>query len=300
MKVFISWSGAKSGAVAKALRDWLPNVIQRLEPWLSAADINPGARWNAEIAAQLDQTSVGVICLTPESLRYHWVSFEAGALAKTLQEKSLVIPYLLDLKGSDVQYPLAQFHWVSASEEGTRRVVETLNGAMPEGQRLSESRLRTAFDHYWPDLKPQLEDIAAQDSEVQPPAPRSTEELLEEILTRMRTLPTEAEIDTMIGRMLPSMIRLASMPLPTDPGQSQPTLTLATGATARPVQALQARARIGPSQLDPAVPTGVTSANLPGLGLNLTQATRGNGTTLLADGPNAAPTVSTEDGGSSE
>jgi len=39
MKVFISWSGQRSAAVADALRYWLPKVIQALEPWMSADDI---------------------------------------------------------------------------------------------------------------------------------------------------------------------------------------------------------------------------------------------------------------------
>ena len=60
MKIFISWSGEPSGAVGKALRDWLPNVIQVLDPWISKSDIDKGTRWSSEIAEQLQASRVGI------------------------------------------------------------------------------------------------------------------------------------------------------------------------------------------------------------------------------------------------
>jgi hypothetical protein len=48
MKVFISWSGAQSKAAAHALKEWLPDVIQNLSPWMSDLDIAAGRRWSPE------------------------------------------------------------------------------------------------------------------------------------------------------------------------------------------------------------------------------------------------------------
>ncbi len=87
MKVFISWSGERSKAVAQAWHDWLPNVIQAVEPWMSETDIAKGARWGMDMARELDETRVGIICLTPENLNAPWILFEAGALSKTLEEE---------------------------------------------------------------------------------------------------------------------------------------------------------------------------------------------------------------------
>jgi hypothetical protein len=66
MRIFVSWSGERSHGVAEALRNWLPHVIQGLQPWLSSNDIDKGARWAADIASHLEESRVGIICLTPE------------------------------------------------------------------------------------------------------------------------------------------------------------------------------------------------------------------------------------------
>ena len=74
MKVFISWSGTLSHRVATLLRDWLPNVLQAVEPWLSSQDIAPGAMWLVEVSAQLEAVEVGIICLTAENLDSSWLT----------------------------------------------------------------------------------------------------------------------------------------------------------------------------------------------------------------------------------
>ena len=51
MKIFVSWSGDFSHAVAKALKDWLPNVIQAVEVFLSSEDIAKGSQWFHELAS---------------------------------------------------------------------------------------------------------------------------------------------------------------------------------------------------------------------------------------------------------
>src|SRR4051812_36786671 len=108
MKVFISWSGEKSGAVAKALRDWLPNVIQAVQPWMSDSDIDQGTLWTIELGSQLQESRIGVICLTSENLTKPSVLFEAGALSNTV-DRSYVCPYLIDLSPSDLTWPLSMF-----------------------------------------------------------------------------------------------------------------------------------------------------------------------------------------------
>ena len=104
MKVFLSWSGGRSRQVAVTLRDWLPNVIQALEPWMSAEDIEKGARWSSDVASELDECKAGILCITPDNIEAPWLLFEAGALSKTI-EKTFVCPYLVGLGLSDLKGP---------------------------------------------------------------------------------------------------------------------------------------------------------------------------------------------------
>jgi hypothetical protein len=69
MKVFISWSGEMSHKVANVLRDWLPYVIQAVDPFVSSGDINKGERWGDVLAEELEDTEFGIICLTPYNVK---------------------------------------------------------------------------------------------------------------------------------------------------------------------------------------------------------------------------------------
>ena len=88
MRVFKSWAKPQSRAVARLLRDWFPFVINAIQPWMSEEDIDKGARWNANIAEELEGSNFGIICLTPENLESSWLNFEAGALSKTVDKHS--------------------------------------------------------------------------------------------------------------------------------------------------------------------------------------------------------------------
>lgn len=182
MKVFISWSGERSQAIANALREWLPNVIQALEPWMSATDIEKGARWSSDIATQLEETSVGIICLTSDNLEAPWIHFEAGALSKTL-EKSFVCPYLFDLEPTDLKGPLVQFQAAKANKQDTRKLLHTINRAQGE-RALAEDKINKAFDVWWDELEKRLKVIPSKQEKQRPK--RAEREILEEILELVR------------------------------------------------------------------------------------------------------------------
>ena len=184
MKVFISWSGDKSKAVAQALHDWLPSVIQEAEPFMSSKDIEPGVRWPTEIPRRLENTTYGIICVTHDNQRNQWLNFEAGALAKAVDE-SRVVPLAIDLKPSDIEPPLGHFQAQEATEDGIRTIVRAINTACE--QSLEDVRVEKVFAKWWPDLSSKFQAI-----EEGTPGPagdtRKDRELLEETLDIVRGL----------------------------------------------------------------------------------------------------------------
>jgi hypothetical protein len=185
MKVFISWSGQRSAAVADAFRYWLPKVIQALEPWMSADDIEKGTRWRSGLASELEQSSIGIICLTRENLDSTWIHFEAGALSKQQQQQNTYVCTLLfGLEPTDVREPLAQFQHTRATKNDLRKLISTINSTLGDS-KLPESELSETFEVWWPKLEERLVQIRELTSQTGPI--RTDRELLEEILNLVRT-----------------------------------------------------------------------------------------------------------------
>jgi hypothetical protein len=190
LKVFISWSGERSHVLAEALYEWLPNVLQAVEPWLSSEDIQKGQRWAAEIGARLAEASFGIFCVTPENVGAAWLNFEAGAISKSITEGS-VATVLLGLRSTDVVGPLAQFQATKTEKEDLRRLVRTINRHL--STPLAESKVDAAFDRWWQELGVAIESASAISAD--PPQPRRDRDLLEEILSVVRVrdrIPTDA------------------------------------------------------------------------------------------------------------
>lgn len=183
MKVFISWSGERSRFVAEALRYWLPKVIQAIQPWMSSSDIEKGTRWRTDIASELEQSSIGIICLTPENLSSTWLHFEAGALSKQ-QQNTYVCTFLYGLEPANVREPLAQFQNTKAQREDVKKLVQTINNVLGES-RLSESEIGESFEVWWPKLDERLKNIPPPVDSLEPQ--RADREILEEILELIRS-----------------------------------------------------------------------------------------------------------------
>ena len=191
MRVFLSWSGRSSRTVAEYLRDWLPSVLQAVKPWMSSEDIGKGARWSGEVSRELEQASVGILCVTRDNQHAPWLQFEAGALSKIV-ESSFVIPYLLDVSPADLSGPLVQFQAAVANELDTLRMVQTINRALGENA-LTTTRVEQFFGRWWPDLEGALARIT--DSTPSSPTVRPDREILEELLGLVRDLSRpEAEV----------------------------------------------------------------------------------------------------------
>jgi len=183
-KVFISWSGELSGKLGEALRKWLPSVLQYVKPYFTPDDIEKGAKWDTDIAHELDEANIGLICLTRENTEKAWIIFEAGALSKSF-EKSRVCTILFNLEPTDLKGPLAGFQTTRFNRVDFRRLIETVNEGAGE-DRLEPRVLEEVFEMWWPKLEGQVNDIMASHVESDPAETRSDRDILVEALELVR------------------------------------------------------------------------------------------------------------------
>ncbi len=189
MKVFISWSGDTSLKVAQQFREWLPGVINSIKPYVSSEDIDKGARWSSDIAKELADSTFGILCVTKDNIDEPWLSFEAGALSKTM-EKSYVTPFLFDIKRSEVHGPILQFQSTIFEKEDIKKMVKTLNKACDENG-LTDNLFDRSFDVWYPTLEKKLNEIKRNiPTEVEETSTKNTShssiKILEEILELSR------------------------------------------------------------------------------------------------------------------
>jgi hypothetical protein len=183
MKVFISWSGERSLALAQTLHDWIPLVLHNVEPWLSETDIEAGDRWAEVAAKELADSNFGIICVTRENVGSPWVLFEAGALAKSMQGSKL-IPLLLDMDIRDITGPLAQFQAKKIDKAGVGEVIHSIN--QTANQAVPETRAKQLFDALWPEFEKKVAAITKQPTAAKHTRPQH--EILEELVVSVRSL----------------------------------------------------------------------------------------------------------------
>jgi len=187
LKVFLSWSGELSKHYAEVLHNWLPCVLQAVEPYFSASDIEKGQRWSSSISQELASSSVGIICLTRENLSAPWIMFEAGALAKALNV-SKVTPLLFEgLKPTDIAGPLAQFQAAVFSKSEIIKLVESLNESLGDKSINSITLLKT-IERWWPDLESRISEKVASQRFREDIKLRDDRSLVEETLELVREI----------------------------------------------------------------------------------------------------------------
>jgi hypothetical protein len=188
-KVFLSWSGPVSKAVALALHQWLPQVIQAIDPWMSSEDIKKGAAWDPVLAKALAEAKAGVICLTPDNLEEPWLLFEAGAIYNTPWHAN-VCTYLLGVTNSALTGPLTRFQWtVSIDKQENRKLLDTINSTLGD-DALDHQRLEKAFESNWPELDEKLRQISTTHPAETPR--REVTDMVEETLNIVRGLQKQS------------------------------------------------------------------------------------------------------------
>ena len=185
MKVFISWSGSRSKNIDEAVRKWIPGVLQAVRPYFSPDDVAKGARWNSEIAKELEASRLGLLILTPENLSSAWLMFEAGALAKNL-EKSKVCPLLFGLEPTEIKGPLVQFQAARFGADEMKRVVKMINSELGEAS-LAPDVVDSVFAMWWPKLESEIDALLKADLDGTENV-RTERDMIEEVLELARSM----------------------------------------------------------------------------------------------------------------
>jgi hypothetical protein len=146
MRVFVSWSGVRSQAIATALRDWLPGVIDGIDLFHSE-DIPKGSNWHAKVVEALRNCRVGIFCITPEALRSRWLHFEAGALAQHGSNPAL-FTYLYGVR--EIEGPLSHFQATRFDRADSSKFINALAKTM--GVQDLEA-VNKRFEDTWPSFE---------------------------------------------------------------------------------------------------------------------------------------------------
>lgn len=190
-KVFISWSGDLSRKLGEALRSWLPAALQYVRPYFTPEDIEKGAKWNTEIAKELETSNVGIICLTKDNLEKPWILFEAGALSKSI-DKARVCTLLFDVEPADLKGPLTSFQSTLFLKDDFRRLVATINNTAGDA-KLDAGVFDSVFEMWWPQLEAQVANITKSNNSGEKKARRSERDILEEVLQLARMSASRQE-----------------------------------------------------------------------------------------------------------
>jgi hypothetical protein len=188
MKVFICWSdeGSASHKAAQALHRWIKSTFDGVQPFLSSSDVSAGEVWGTRLGGELKETTFGIACVTPASKDSTWMHYEAGAIAKLVEDSKLV-PLVLGLRATDLSKPLGRFNAAVATEAALRELAAQINAAS-SGRCLDDETLRQRFDAFWPALDKSLKEAVVL-AEAEPhQKPRSADSMVEEILELTRAI----------------------------------------------------------------------------------------------------------------
>ncbi len=189
MNIFISWSGDLSKNVAILLKDFLKKVIQATKPFVSSEDIAKGAPWFNELMSQLNESSFGIVCLTPDNIEQPWLLFESGAIAKTFENTESHVSTLLigDLSNLDLSPPLSLFQsTIFNDRDDMLKLLTTINNLLESG-KLEQKNLEETFDTWWESFKQKFDKALSSTPVSEEQIEQKTDrQFLEEILAMTR------------------------------------------------------------------------------------------------------------------
>lgn len=193
MKVFLSWSGSLSHAVAQAFAVWLPTVIQECRDPFVSSDLDKGEAWFQAITDELADSNIGVAFITNDNHSSPWLHFESGAMLTRLQ-KQRICPVVVDLAKTDYDGPLKNLQLTDLADKNDfYKLVSTINAACDIP--LAPSVLRDSFDLRWLTLEAEVaaaRNVSEAETPETPKRQRTPDEKIDEILGLVREIRTES------------------------------------------------------------------------------------------------------------
>lgn len=185
--LFIVWSGSLSQKIAREFFNWIPDIIQSVDPFFSE-DTDKGKFWQGDVNRNLARITTGIVILTPENLNSGWIHYEAGALSNKLTQKERVCPILINLKKSDVNLPLNMLQLTYFNKDEIFKMIKSINDV--QTQPLESERLLKYFNDKWDNFKEVVEKhVKDQPKEKKVELPkRDSNEMLEEIIAKLRNI----------------------------------------------------------------------------------------------------------------
>jgi hypothetical protein len=159
MRIFICWSGRRGSAAAEALAQWLQQAFDGLVTPQVSHDIEKGSAWFDQLRHALDESSAGLLCLTPEALSSPWVNYEAGALSNAVGANTRpdatptgrLFTFLWGVQPAELSGPLSLFQSTMADDpRDVRRMCQALLASVPD--RTEAARRAAVLDKEWDSL----------------------------------------------------------------------------------------------------------------------------------------------------
>jgi len=148
MNVFISWSGALGHFSAHLITELLKRAFgEDVSPYFSPISIQPGEDFFRANQKALTSAKFGLILVTRDSLRSHWVSYEAGYLFTARKRNCMAL--LLGIDNVDIApHPFAHRQLSQCNAQSLEALLKTLAAQIPADVAMAPSGFSTVATEF--------------------------------------------------------------------------------------------------------------------------------------------------------
>jgi hypothetical protein len=171
MKVFLGWSGSRSKALANVVGAFIEALVPGTTIFFSPSDIDKGSKWRGAVAQELQDSDVGLWCLTSRSLKSTWIPFEAGAISKAAAP-ARVCPLLFGISSTKLPSPLSDFQATQFDKSDFWRLIKGLSHLVNPEPKPDTEKLHSVFDRLWGGMEKEVTAILEGPSDDDSPIER--------------------------------------------------------------------------------------------------------------------------------